>query len=89
MMHVFMYKAFCVVEKEREEEKERGNNGFDYFSWVCWKLKRKGGEKNEEKIMVSNISCGLVEDRKLKRKKKKKKLTMVVVRVYSSLMIKL
>jgi hypothetical protein len=42
-------------------------------------LKRKRGEKHEEKIMVSNISCGLVEGRKLKRKKKKKKLTMVVV----------
>jgi hypothetical protein len=81
MMHVFMYKAFCVVEKKREEEKEKEkeNNGFDYFSWVCWKLKRKRGEKHEEKIMVSNISCGLVEGRKLKRKKKKKKLTMVVV----------
>ena len=86
-MHVFMYKAFCVVEKKREEEKEKENNGFDYFSWVCWKLKRKRGEKHEEKIMVYNISCGLVEDRKLKRKKKK--LTMVVVRVYFSLMTKL
>jgi hypothetical protein len=32
MMHVFMYKAFCVVEKKREEEKEKENNGFDYFS---------------------------------------------------------
>jgi hypothetical protein len=50
-------------------------------------LKRKRGEKHEEKIMVYNISCGLVEDRKLKRKKKK--LTMVVVRVYFSLMTKL
>jgi hypothetical protein len=29
-----MYKAFCVVEKKREEEKEKEkeNNGFDYFS---------------------------------------------------------
>jgi len=62
--------------KRKRKKKERENNGFNYFFWLCWRLKRRKEEKEKEEIMDSIIYCWFAEDWELK-KKRKKKLNMV------------